>query len=69
MVKVSKVTGHSNEADVEQGRARLEDRLGIIVILLLSWKGVIKPAQRSVALVFFSASASSFHDCFLPGFG
>ena len=26
-VKVTKVTGHATEADVEQGRARLEDRL------------------------------------------
>ena len=29
-VRVTKVKGHATEADVEQGRVRLEDRLGIL---------------------------------------
>ena len=41
-VRVTKVEGHAAEADVDQGRVRLEDRLGNAgLILLLILIGVI----------------------------
>ena len=45
-VRVTKVKGHVIHADVEQGRVRMEDRLGSVMIrltLLLTCAGVIRP--------------------------
>ena len=79
-VGVTKVKGHATEDDVDQGRVRMEERLGnaeadTVAILgrPISLNQLWMPGGFSAtgqgSLVPHHSAAPSVHDCGFPGFG